>query len=185
MPQQALRLLSNYTDLDDLRYSEEVMNGVLADRIDLDKRFNLKAYNHVIDEHMELRKTDRPDKYGISTEENLKNVKQTKGKNCTMYLKSLNDINSAVHVQGLKSAFEKLEDDIVLKSTIKKIKELNSDIIYFEHIDLIQTIKAALQGMKESVELLKQMCNKYKQVSDYVKIILQSGEPFEDLLGVA
>ena len=81
----------------------------------------------------------------------------------------------------MEDAYEQLLADEELKYAVETIKSLQPMLLVEAKMDFMCTVKQALKGIPESVNLLKRVCDDYEVVAEQVKIILGSGKTFEEI----
>ena len=160
-----------------IEYVEEIINAALMGRIDFTKPFKIDAYEykirstaHINSEKERKRKTF----IDFSSNDTEREVSMRNG-GVTI------DSVSTSAIEDLKDAYDEVLDNIELQEAVSSIKALNDTFRVDFGVNLIKLLKKALSGYPQAVGRLKEVCNEFKQVSEWVQVILKSGHPVESL----
>ena len=83
----------------------------------------------------------------------------------------------------MKDAYESLDNDLDLIYAVNTIKALQEPILIHNHIDLIEAIKQAIEGIPEAIETVTKICNENTLVSEQIFTILSSNKTIEEIFG--
>ena len=158
-------------------YPSEIISAGLQGRINLNKDFNLKAYEAKIKHNEKLGKEGRKKRevYMSYTDNNddWDEVNSSGG------VKS--DLVSAHAAQNMRDAYEELIMQDSLGYAIETIESLRNELIIHENVDIITLMKQALKSIPRSVKLLRRICEDYEVVAEQVEVILNSGFDLDEL----
>ena len=145
----------------------EIIENALDNRIDLNKEFNLRAYETTIKRNINLTKSKQAqNRISIS-------APITSDDGIT--------IEECLQDESSFSEFTKVDDLFDYECAVKYLSENYSDFIIFDGIDIITCLKNALKGIPQATEEIRKLCNKYKSMEQAIRIILKHGIE-EDLL---
>lgn len=159
-----------------IEYASEIVFAGLQKRIRCDGTFVLDAYERTIRKNEKLGKENRRKRecsidYSRDTEDEAKRDGS---------LVSVEYVSSHV-VEKITDAYEQLIFEDELRYAISTIKKLQPVLLVSAKIDILHTIKQALKGLPDSIELLQQVCSQYDVVAEQIKVILGSGYQFQEL----
>ena len=181
IPAEVLGLFSDLVTNGEKRIefaAEIVLNG-LQGRIDLNKSFNIEAYEATIRKNQKLSKeASRKTQVYIdfNSDSDFDAVAKSGG------IREDDIAKSSSTVRAMRDAFEEYVDDESLAYAISSIKALNEELLIEERVDLIGAIKQAYRGIPSDISAVKSICENYSVVSDLVFEILNSGKDLEELL---
>lgn len=176
IPEDVLGLFSDAVEKGtQIRYPSEIVFAGIKGSIDTTRKFNLSAYEYAIENNSNMSKNRRKKKEVFIE--------------CGVQGDDYSDILSQggipedkICLESVKDEFEELVDSYELKSAIAEIKKLNREFIVVEQVDLIEALKLSLKGLPKAIEEVKRMCDFYPRIEKCLKVILSSGEDFEELL---
>lgn len=159
-----------------IEYASEIVFAGLQKRIRCDGTFVLDAYEKTIRKNEKLGKENRRKRecsidYSRDTEDESKRDGS---------LASVEYVSSHV-AEKIADAYEQLIFEDELRYAVNTIKELQPVLLVSAKIDILHTIKQALLGLPDSVELLQKVCSQYDVVAEQIKVILGSGYQFQTL----
>lgn len=157
---------------DELDYTVEIIEAALSGKIDLNRPFNIVSYVRAVKKHERLEGERRAKK--------LLHIQPSNPDDDTLEPYSIKEENIQIVVEE-KSDFDKLEDSFELQEAVDFINGMESELVVTENIFIVKVIRQALKGIPDSVKILKDICTYYSDVAEAIKIILQSGESFEEL----
>ena len=144
-------------------------------RINLNKDFNIDAFEYAIKHNTFLNKERKKKK-----ESYIEFDSEDWEDSATHGGIQESQINGKA-VQKMADAFEEIIADDSLRYAVETIKSLNNDLIVEENIDFIEVLKQAVDFVPSAVEMVKYICGKYKVISDIAYEILNSGRPIDEL----
>ena len=151
-----------------LEYSLEIIDAALDDRINYEKEeFNLMGYCHAIKKNSMLKKSSERSRVIPFTEPS--------------------DGENGITIESIASKnndYEEFLDKEDVRYTTIKIKALADELLTYEGIDIVFTIRRALRGIPQAIDSLKEICTDYPNISEYLQILLTSGVSFEELFPV-
>lgn len=159
-----------------VKYASEIIFAGLQGRIDMDRPFNLPAYEYAIEEKDSLNKSRRKKKevyidYGSN--DDYDNISRNGGV-CEEHLR----------VDTIKDAFDSVCDSDELAYAVRQIKGLNEELIIVEGLNIIEAIRLALNGLPHALKELKRVCDFYPRIAEHVQTILGSGLTFEECMAL-
>lgn len=169
VPENVLNLFQKSTkEGRQIKYASEIIFAGIKGKINLDKPFYLEAYEYTIDMNSTHSKNKRKKKElyidTSSSGDELDNVYRMGG-----------IPEEKLTIDNLEDAFEAVCDSEELLYAVNKIKEVNTELIAVEEVDIIESIKLALSGYTRALEELKRICDFYPRIANYIKVILSSG----------
>lgn len=179
LPLEILRLFEDlaYNPEKKIEFASEIISAGLQGNIDFKHEFNIDAYESAIHKNQRLGKEARRKKEVFLD-----------------FTDSNDDWDETVQAGGIKAdaattratkqmedAYEQLLADEELKYAVETIKSLQPMLLVEAKMDFMCTVKQALKGIPESVNLLRRVCDDYEVVAEQVKIILGSGKTFEEI----
>ena len=164
-----------------LECSLDIIRGGLKGTINTNRPFNMRGweYTYLKNERLGTFKKQAKQKYiahGVGGNSDEFNQAMRSG--------GITEDQLAISaIEELTDAFEELIDNEELNYAISTIKSLNEDFILDYDVDLVSLIKKAVGGYHSSIEKLKEVCEEFTLVADYVKVILESGATIESCFG--
>lgn len=158
-----------------IEFASEIVVSGLQGRINLNKDFNIDAFEYAIKHNTFLNKERKKKK-----ESYIEFDSEDWEDSATRGGIQESQINGKA-VQKMADAFEEIIADDSLRYAVETIKSLNNDLIVEENIDFIEVLKQAVDFVPSAVEMVKYICDKYKVISDIAYEILNSGRPIDEL----
>lgn len=177
IPDDVLRLFADAAQKGKaLKYPSEVVFAGLRGSIDTKRRFNLDAFERVIEKYQKLgyysKKKKRELFLAISDEEAADYGYGVAEDRCSY--------------QGVVDAYEALVDSKEFLSAVSDIRGLRDELLSVEHVDIYVCLKQAMKGITKAVDELKRLCNFYPRVAGVLEILLgYNGADRENLLSCA
>jgi hypothetical protein len=150
-----------------VEYAEEIINAALEGRINFDKEFNMGAYENSIRNNTRMNAQDRMKKETFFTDDDLDEA----------YKGGVSENK----VSDDRDDYASFEDEDEVKWAVNSIKAENNTYRIDYGINLIKLLKGAVKGFPHAIERLKEVCNEFKQVNEWVQVILKSGHTVESL----
>ena len=177
LPVEVLNLFVGVNSDEKIEYASEIIFNGLQGRIDLNKGFNLKAYEAAIRKNQRLgTDAEKKKRSWIDFDEpSSDDYSET----VTSGGISVNELNSKA-VDKVEDAFEQYLDDDELQYAIDTIKSLQPQLLTEAQVDLIGCIKQALKEVPQAIQTLKEVCEEFPLVSELVEIVLTSNKSFEE-----
>lgn len=151
----------------DWEYCPEIIEAAINGHIKKDEDFNIRAYNKTVKKNLKLANNTYSKRF-IDVVDTVDEAKDEGG----ITIDNLPDKTNK---------YEVFEDTEELKLTVEKIHSIHMDIMTVYGVDIIHSIRSALQGTPSAVETLSQLCTEDTRIGDYLKIILESGVSFDEL----
>lgn len=156
-----------------IEFASEIISAGLQGKIDFNREFNIDAYEAAIRKNQYLSKSNKSKResfldFGGDSEEDEHGGIRV-------------DIASAQNVQQMEDAYEQLMDEDELKYAISTIKSLQPVLMVEARMDLLYTMRQALRGIPDSVKMLKDLCSEYEILGEQIKVVLGSGQSFEEM----
>ena len=158
-----------------IEFASEIVVSGLQGHINLNKDFNIDAFEYAIKHNTFLNKERKKKK-----ESYIEFDSEDWEDSATHGGIQESQINGKA-VQKMADAFEEIIADDSLRYAVETIKSLNNDLIVEENIDFIEVLKQAVDFVPSAVEMVKYICDKYKVISDIAYEILNSGRPIDEL----
>ena len=179
IPENVLNLFSSLVNepTKKVEYASEIIERGLAGGIALNGTFDIDAYECAIRKNIYLGKEQKKKKefyFDDCSDDDFDDVASSGGIKIERYKAS-----------EIQDAFELLLDDDELNYAIDTIKALDLDLQEEENIFIIKVLEQALKGIPLAVSKIKEVCNRYKVVSEQIEIILSSGKTFEEMFSPA
>ena len=173
IPEKVIKLFEGAEKPEDFEYDMEIVKAALGGKIDLDTPFNLQGYNHTVRVQQGLQK--RQDCYYLT-----ENEQEAIDVPSAIYTGHV--VRSRLDEVHLKTVYETIEDDVQLEQVLNSIRNFNREIMVYERVDLIGSLKDAVRGVRSAIATVRMLCEKYEEVADAVKDLLSSGRSVEELL---
>lgn len=177
IPTKVLGLFNELVEHSDKRieFASEIIESGLRGRIDLDRPFSIDGFEAAIRKNNNLCKDSRRKKFSsIDFTDNRDDETSRSGE---IAESSLNNLA----VDKMKDAFEEFIDDDELRYAVETIMTVNEHLIVSDDVDLICALRQAKRGIPTATDIVKQVCKKYKLVSELVYTVLNSGRDLEEL----
>lgn len=167
-----------------IEHAQEILEAALAHRINLDDAFNLQGYEFRIqsnEKRQELSAIARHPVVGLS---NVSDEDNGEGWDGTV---SVDFATAHQSVEDIKDDYDALMDTDELAYAVSQIKAINARVAVTDNIDIIYSLRQAV-GTDESgthspqaVAALRKFCTANPTAAEYIKIILSSGVPIEEV----
>lgn len=173
VPERVWRLLKDMADnpTKTVPYAYDIIKAGLEGRIETNAPFYLEAYCHSIETNTRMAEYTKVRKVlsCIDTD----GVKDRESDATPYGTVSLSKVSL---VAKMEDAFEKLVDDEELAYALKQVRNLNDSFIVNYSVNVMDTLKYAIRGIPSAVSKLKELCSEFSELSEYIRIILSSGE---------
>ena len=156
-----------------LNYASEIVFSGIRGRIDLNREFNIEAYEKAIEKNGQLSAYNKKKKESyldFGSSDDYDSVTQSGGVQA-----------ERLNLEVVQDAFEELLDNDELACAVSNIRRLNDEFITVEETDIIEAIRLALKGIPQAIKELKRICEFYPQISENIKTILSCGLSFDEV----
>lgn len=161
-----------------VEFSDEIISAGLQGRINFKRQFNIDAYEAAIRTGSNLNSYSRSKKEVRIVEASEYND-QPKVDYTMISEDSINERSKVV--RKIIDAYEELANDDELAFAVKSIKSMQSVFFVEEKIDILHTIRQALNGIPASIEVLKRICRDYEVFAQQIWVVLGSGKSYDEL----
>lgn len=151
----------------------EILDYTLAGKVNLSQPVNLYALDYMFSKYLDMNVKKNIPIIFTEDDSELSQAYQ-KGNVC---------IGNRCTALIVKDAYKELLDEDELDSTIQALKKMEQELLIYENVSIFDMLISAKRGIKASVMTLKNLCEKYESLAEYVKIVLSSGTDLEELLG--
>lgn len=173
VPEKVLSLFKEaVSNGQEIHYASEIIVGGIKGRINLNRDFNLKGYEYAIENKKTINK-HRRGKKELYIDFNTDDIEETS--------RSGGISENKLPVRDLEDAYEKFIDSEEVRYAVSQIKNLNHELLVVEEVNLIDAIRLAVSGYVNAVNEVKRICDFYPYIAEYVKVILSSGVPIEEV----
>lgn len=159
-----------------IQYASEIIENGLEGRINLNRKFNIDAYEAKINQNLGLSKSSKGKKelfldFGSGSDDyddtlrkggiNLESTKETA-------------------LIAMEEAYNELLDNDELEYAIQTIESLQQTLFIDEQVDFIGLMEKAIDCVPSAINKVKEICSSYPIVAEQVEIILNSGHSFKE-----
>lgn len=176
LPDEVLLLFSDLVEDPGkhVKYASEIISAGLQGNIDFGRSFNIDAYEAAITRNQQMNTSKKRKKetwldFGTGDDEEPANGGVRV------------DIASLQNVSQMEDAYEKLMAEDELRYAISAIKSLQPVLMVEARMDILLTMRQALKGIPDSVKMLKTVCEEYEILGEQIKVVLSSGQSFEEM----
>lgn len=157
----------------EVRYASEITFAGMQGRINLNSYFDLPAYEKAIDTNNYLTSSKKKRKEVYIDYTTSDDVSETYRKGGIP--------EDMIYLGEVVDAFEELCDSDELRYAVEKIKGLNDELIAVEGVNIIDSCRLALKGMPRALSTVKQICESYPRIGEYIRVILSCGKSFDEV----
>lgn len=176
IPTDVLRLFANIDSEKRIEYAGTIVENAMLGRIDTSKPFNLDGYEAKIKHNKKLNLNQRAKKELWFSEED---------KDTDDVLRCGGLTDNMVSSQSLFSEdenYSKVLNKAEFIYALEQVKSIQNDLFVNEGVAIQGLILDALNSSPSAIKILKELCNKYDELSELIKILLSSNINLEEVL---
>ncbi len=176
IPADVLRLFANVDSNKRLEYAGTIVENAMLGRIDTSKPFNLDGYETRVkfNEKLSTNQKGKKELYIGDDVADADEVVRTGGLTPNMV--------SAQSLYSEELGYSKILNKAEFRYALNRVNALKSELFISEGVDIRGLILDALNGIPSATKVLKELCNKYDELSSLIKILLSSKLNLEEEL---
>lgn len=177
VPEKVLNLFSSSVQSGkEIRFASEIVFAGMQGNINLNKPFNLEAYEKAIESNSWLSKNKRKKKELY--------IDSSSGDDYEDTVRNGGIREDKLSIDSVEDAYEEVLDSDELKYAVSQIKKLNQELIAVEKVNTINAMKSALDGFPKAIAEIKRICDFYPSISEYIQVILSCGKSLDEVFAM-
>ena len=176
IPADVLRLFVNIDSNKRLENAGTIIENAMLGRIDTSKPFNLDGYEARIkfNEKLATNQKGKKELYISDDTSDADEVIRTGGLTSNMV--------SAQSLYSEEKGYSKILNRDEFRYALDRVNVLKAELFISEGVDIKGLILDSLNGIPSATKVLKELCNKYDELSLLIKILLSSKLNLEEEL---